>query len=458
VLEFTGERVVPGEVESDLWNEHVSRYRFAAQFAKDRTLVDIGCGAGYGAEMLARCARSVRAFDVSDEAIDWAREHYQAKNLQFDRHACDSLPVESATVELAVAFELIEHLAEPESLLREARRILVPQGWFLVSTPNATYYDESRIDAGPNPFHAREYKLDEFRDLLHRHFPFVAILSQNHTPAITFQVLERESTSLAHVESLPVQEPNFFVAVCAANPLPEIPSFVFVPSAGNVLRERETHIRRLKSEMEQKQGWLERSLAEHSALVDEHRRQKEELEKANAWAKQRDAEINEQAVYVVRLASELETANNWAKDRDAAYQEKSAHVATLIDEIEALKQIIRGLQEELRSQTEAALQMKHVLEGEIESQRLVLLNLQREFDERTQWALDLEAELRSKSTELAQAVDILHDVEADRDRQTAWALALNAEREALITKLADVARSRWVRLGNRINLGPKLTP
>ena len=79
---FTGERVVPGAVESDLWNEHVSRYRYAALFAVNKYVLDIGCGTGYGASMMASVARDVAGFDVSLEAVQYARESYGGRGYQ----------------------------------------------------------------------------------------------------------------------------------------------------------------------------------------------------------------------------------------------------------------------------------------------------------------------------------------------------------------------------------------
>ena len=56
--EFTGERVIPGRVEDNLFNEHVARYRFAAHLVRELGLrgsfLDAGCGAGYGAADLAK--------------------------------------------------------------------------------------------------------------------------------------------------------------------------------------------------------------------------------------------------------------------------------------------------------------------------------------------------------------------------------------------------------------------
>lgn len=405
MLEFTGERVVPGEVEPDLWNEHVSRYHFAARFAGSRHVADLGCGAGYGSAILARAAAQVDGFDLSAEAVAWATEHYPLANVRFSVADCARVPLEDGAAGLVVAFELIEHLAQPEGLLREARRILASDGLFLISTPNAAYYAESRGASGPNPFHAREYDLAEFRGLLALFFPHVEILGQSHSPAICIQSMEDNRPGDARIETLASGHAHFFVAVCSPGPLPEIAPFVYVPQAGNVLREREEHIARLQQELEQKQAWLDRSLAEHSALVDAHRRLQEQLEQANAWAQARDAELTEKTAHVERLLEEV--------------REHEATVTAMTRRLEA-----------------------------VEADLL----------ERTQWALGLEAELRAKSSDLLRTLEALQTAEAERDERTRWALSLDARCQALEAQLSAAIQSRWLRLGRFVGLGPKLAP
>lgn len=80
-LEFTGERLVPGQVDADLLNEHMARYRFAARLARGAS----GCwmwraGLGTSAE-LARWAESVVGLDVSEEAVESARAAYAAGEI-----------------------------------------------------------------------------------------------------------------------------------------------------------------------------------------------------------------------------------------------------------------------------------------------------------------------------------------------------------------------------------------
>src|SRR6185295_11409983 len=147
LAEFTGERVIPGQVDADLLNEHLARYAFAARLSRRKRVLDAGCGAGYGSAELARAATSVIGVDRSAEAIAFARERYPAPNLRFEEADCAALPVEDASVDLMVAFEVIEHLEDWRGFLLEARRALAPSGQLIVSTPNKLYYSESRKQA-----------------------------------------------------------------------------------------------------------------------------------------------------------------------------------------------------------------------------------------------------------------------------------------------------------------------
>src|SRR5207245_11366953 len=83
VMEFTGERVIPGAVDANLWAEHLSRYAFASRWSPGRRALDIGCGSGYGTAELAAQARFATGIDLSPEAIDHARSAFAAANIRF---------------------------------------------------------------------------------------------------------------------------------------------------------------------------------------------------------------------------------------------------------------------------------------------------------------------------------------------------------------------------------------
>ena len=400
MAEFTGERVIPGQVDADLLNEHLARYAFAARLARGKRVLDAGCGAGYGAAELAKSALSVVGSDLAVDAVEFAREHYRLPNLHFEQASCRVLPHPDAAFDLVVAFEVIEHLRDWQEFLLEVRRVLAPTGQFIVSTPNKLYYAESRHRAGPNPFHEHEFEFGEFRTALSAVFPYISLFLENHVEGVVFRPVETGDTTEVRVDGgeAPPAESHFFVAVCAHRPQTGNPTFVYVPSAANVLRERETHIALLEGELQQKDDWLEKAKQDLQELDREHR----------------------------KLSAEIEERNRWAE--------------TLNRELEASGARVQQLQEELASEQAKAHE--------------VVLELERENHAKTEWAERLNAELDAKAQELAQCVEYLHRAEKTVEERTLWAQRLQAEVEQLRGRLAVLEASRWVRLGRRVGLGP----
>ncbi len=298
MAEFTGERVIPGEVDADLWNEHVARYWFAARMAHGRRVLDAGCGSGYGAGVLARDADEVLGIDISGDAIDYARRYYQGKNVRFERASCLEIPAPDGSFDLVVAFELIEHLADWRAFLREVRRVLAPKGQFLVSTPNQLYYAEARAALGPNPFHVHEFEFGEFQRELEAVFPKVALYLENHTDAIVFAQAGSEGAVESRLEEAGANahDAHFFLAVCSDSGETAVPAFTYVPRAANMLRERERHIDVLESQLSERIG---RVVELQDELVGEQT-------KARARIDQLEAELGEAVAAATRLGGELE--------------------------------------------------------------------------------------------------------------------------------------------------------
>ena len=420
MAEFTGERVIPGQVDADLLNEHLARYAFAARLSRRKQVLDAGCGAGYGSAELARSAASVLGIDSSAEAIAFARAQYPAPNLRFEEADCTALPAADGSIDLVVSFEVIEHLQDWRGFLREARRVLSPAGQFIVSTPNKRYYSESRGCSGPNPFHVHEFEFEEFRAELGEVFPHVSLFLENHTEGVVFQPASTQSESTADVRvdeagSAP-EDSHFFLAVCASRPQTGAPTFVYVPRVANVLRERERHIALLERELETKNQWLNRATTELAQLNEDH-------QAVLAQFRKQIAESEERARWAERLSLDLE--------------ERGARIAQL--------------QTEFAAEQAAAREVTEAYEAK-------LRELEQENEAKTHWALETEArlgkELEDKCRELAACVELLHQAEQTIEARTAWSNKLQTEVSDLNQQVSLMKESRWFKLGRKFGLGP----
>ena len=156
--------------------EHIHRYQLASLLTTDLDVLDIACGAGYGAAMIAEKARSVVGVDASSDVIAHARRRYQRENLTCIHGFCAEIPLEDSSVDVVVSYETLEHIFEQDEFINECRRVLRPRGKLLISTPNVEIYNHNRQD--PNPFHVKELSQSEFKDSLARVFPNVSIGTQ----------------------------------------------------------------------------------------------------------------------------------------------------------------------------------------------------------------------------------------------------------------------------------------
>ena len=107
-VRFTGEHVIPGAVEPDLGDEHISRYRFASLFSQDKRVLDIGCATGYGTDLLAATARLTLGVDVAPDAVGYASSRYL--HSHFVCASATALPFRASSFDLAIAFDVLEHV------------------------------------------------------------------------------------------------------------------------------------------------------------------------------------------------------------------------------------------------------------------------------------------------------------------------------------------------------------
>jgi len=182
------ERITPHRYYSEFYStyaNYIGRYHFAARFiGPNATVLDLGCGCGYGSAHLAEApGRLVFGLDQSTEATGYGRSHYPSSRLRFVRAGATAVPLRTGTVDAVVAMEMIEHVEDAKGVLSEAKRVLKPAGVLLVSTPNRLV--TGTVDKPSNPYHVREYSPEEFSALLKGSFDEITLYGQDVTPSFT---------------------------------------------------------------------------------------------------------------------------------------------------------------------------------------------------------------------------------------------------------------------------------
>ena len=154
---FSGERQVAPST-TGIRQDHKSRYEWVAKREREKRVIDAACGVGYGSQILADHGAEVYSFDVSAAAIDFARQHY-GNNPFIEYVEGNAYSVDLPEADVVCAFEILEHLASPDVVLRRWTQVASK---LYVSVPN----EEEFAYSGKIRFHMRHYTKDQLSSLL----------------------------------------------------------------------------------------------------------------------------------------------------------------------------------------------------------------------------------------------------------------------------------------------------
>jgi SAM-dependent methyltransferase len=142
--------------------EHVHRYEIAADLTAGLRVVDLCCGTGYGAAILAERAEAVHGVDFDAATVDIATATVGSEtDATFEtRDALAFLRAEDLVerFDAIVCFEGLEHLPDAEGALRELRRHAEAGVRVLVSIPNSKAFEED------NEYHLTDFGWEEARE------------------------------------------------------------------------------------------------------------------------------------------------------------------------------------------------------------------------------------------------------------------------------------------------------
>jgi SAM-dependent methyltransferase len=162
------ERTVPSELDTtdpgviELLEANLEQYRYVASFCRDRTVLDVGCGAGFGTVLLSSWggATSVVAIDIDKGLIDVARREHPDDAIEY--RACALEEFDGGTFDLVCSINVLKHVADAFAFVGMLARRVAPGGELIVSA-----YITPTMDF--NPFHNIEFSRGSFRRLVRRH-------------------------------------------------------------------------------------------------------------------------------------------------------------------------------------------------------------------------------------------------------------------------------------------------
>lgn len=254
-LEWTGERLVTSLHEMHGVVEHLHRYALAIEISKNKVVLDIASGEGYGSFLLSKKATKVYGVDIDQKAVEHAKNKYsEAKNLEYLYGSASKIPLPDGSVDVVISFETLEHHTEHDLMMQEILRVLKPEGCLLLSSPDREIYRQREPN---NPFHVKELSLEELQHLVkkyfeHSHFfvqrPFVGSLihSCSNNDLSAFKTFDGDYSQINEglTEDEFYNKPCFNLVICANTGLAEYKlPFTSVFNGVNVLKKEKEDLK-----------------------------------------------------------------------------------------------------------------------------------------------------------------------------------------------------------------------
>ena len=145
-------------------------------------MLEVGSGEGYGSEIVRPWVDEYVGVDIDDEAVAHAAERYAHPNTTFLAYDGETLPFDDSSFDLAISFQVLEHVRDPDRFLGETRRV-VDAGVVLVVTPNRNH----RLADGERPwnrYHVREFSPSDLDAVMRRSFAEVEVFGIHGSDAM----------------------------------------------------------------------------------------------------------------------------------------------------------------------------------------------------------------------------------------------------------------------------------
>jgi ubiquinone/menaquinone biosynthesis C-methylase UbiE len=128
---------------------------------KDKTILDMGCGNGRYVLKFLEFSPHVQGIEFSDTAVQEYRRDAARPEI-VEQGNIEKLTFEDNRFDVVLLNEVLEHVSDDGAAIREAWRVLKPDAWLVVFSPNRLY-----------PFETHGVRLTKTGRELPHYFPFV---------------------------------------------------------------------------------------------------------------------------------------------------------------------------------------------------------------------------------------------------------------------------------------------
>ncbi|MFQ5964295.1 MAG: glycosyltransferase [Candidatus Scalinduaceae bacterium] len=333
------EKSLTREVEIETSNssikhyEHLHRYRLAKEFVKDKDVLVLVCGDGYGSFVISEEAKSVTGFGMDAASIRLASSRYVKENLKFIKGSITYIPIkEEKMFDVIICFETLENAEDYNALMKEVKRLIKDDGIFMVSIFNRNIYlDQSNNERS---FYPRKFYLDELKALLTGNFKNILIYGQKVFPSSNIFPLSKNE---GHIKDFAIEkgeneflfvppekkEARHFIAISSDSPIKETTGNSYlVDLSETFFRQKDTHIDNLETVIKERDAHinnLESAIRDKDTFIGGL---ESAIKEGNTHINNLESAIRDKDTFIGGLESAIKEGNAHINNLESAIREK----------------------------------------------------------------------------------------------------------------------------------------
>jgi SAM-dependent methyltransferase len=300
--------------------EHLHRYGYASELLKGKRVLDLAAREGHGTWLLSKTAQAVVGLDTDETVVRQAASRHKRDNLHFLAGSGLNIPISrDQTFDAVLCFDAIEEATNLQRLLDEVKRVLTPEGFFVVSAPNE--------GAAESVFNAKTFTHDELHQFLTSRFKHVQLLRQVIYANSTIQSGSANPNGSGHGKT----EPQYLLAIASDAPVSPLPDSSYADGLLSLLNRKEKALRAmfdLKAYQDETIRRQERQLAERNHTIAT-------LEEAFAWHSSQIESLEKTRAY---LEGEIEQLRRSLESQREGLEWRKSQVASLERVVEGFDQ------------------------------------------------------------------------------------------------------------------------